>query len=157
MRPVAHPAVTRGRAPGVQRIAQGRPGQRPPRRVHVVDDADPDVLASLHHAWVAARRVGAGGYPPAAPRNLIGCAPVEGEAGGEFAKAKRRGLSIRGVALELGIHRDMAKKYMEAASPPMKRSARPGRGDLITSDQLRVTLMLVTYADIFAGHRHPPA
>ena len=38
-------------------------------------------------------------------------------------KAKRRGLSIRGVARELGIHRDTAKKYMEAASPPMKRSA----------------------------------
>ena len=36
-------------------------------------------------------------------------------------KAKRRGLSIRGVARELGIHRDTAKKYMEAASPPMNR------------------------------------
>ena len=36
-------------------------------------------------------------------------------------KAKRRGLSIRGVARELGIHRDTAKKYMEAVSPPMKR------------------------------------
>ena len=35
-------------------------------------------------------------------------------------KAKRRGLSIRGVARELGIHRDTAKKYMEALSPPMK-------------------------------------
>ena len=36
-------------------------------------------------------------------------------------KAKRRGVSIRGIARELGIHRDTAKKYMEAASPPMKR------------------------------------
>ena len=36
-------------------------------------------------------------------------------------KAKRRGLSIRGVARELGIHRATAKKYMEAVSPPMKR------------------------------------
>ena len=36
-------------------------------------------------------------------------------------KAKRRGVSIRGVARELGIHRDTAKKYMEALSPPMKR------------------------------------
>ena len=36
-------------------------------------------------------------------------------------KAKRRGLSIRGVAREVGIHRDTAKKYMEAVSPPMKR------------------------------------
>ena len=38
-------------------------------------------------------------------------------------KAKREGLSIRGVAREVGIHRDTAKKYMEAESPPMKRSA----------------------------------
>ena len=38
-------------------------------------------------------------------------------------KAKRRGLSIRRVAREVGIHRDTAKKYMEAVSPPMKRSA----------------------------------
>ena len=36
-------------------------------------------------------------------------------------KAKRRGLSIRGVVREVGIHRDTAKKYMEAVSPPMKR------------------------------------
>ena len=34
-------------------------------------------------------------------------------------KAKRRGLSIRGVAREVGIHRDTAKKYMEAESPPL--------------------------------------
>ena len=36
-------------------------------------------------------------------------------------KAKRRGLSIRRVAREVGIHRDTAKKYMEAVSPPIKR------------------------------------
>ncbi len=35
--------------------------------------------------------------------------------------ALRWGLSTRGVARELGIHRDTAKKYMEALSPPMKR------------------------------------
>ena len=34
-------------------------------------------------------------------------------------KAKRRGLSIRGVAREVGIHRDTAKKYMEAENPPL--------------------------------------
>jgi len=33
-------------------------------------------------------------------------------------KAKRKGLSIRGIARELGIHRDTAKKYMNAKSPP---------------------------------------
>ncbi len=33
-------------------------------------------------------------------------------------KAKRKGLSIRGIARELGIHRDTVKKYMNAESPP---------------------------------------
>ena len=36
-------------------------------------------------------------------------------------KSKRRGMWIRWIARELGIHRDTAKKYMEAASPPMNR------------------------------------
>ena len=36
-------------------------------------------------------------------------------------KAKRKGLSIRGIARELGIHRDTVKKYMNADSPPMLR------------------------------------
>ena len=40
-------------------------------------------------------------------------------------KAKRRGLSIRGVARELGIHRSTAKKYMKAESPPRARSRVP--------------------------------
>ncbi len=38
-------------------------------------------------------------------------------------KAKRKGLSIRGIARELGIHRDTAKKYMNADRPPTS----PGR------------------------------
>ncbi len=38
-------------------------------------------------------------------------------------KAKRKGLSIRGIARELDIHGDTVKKYMNAESPPM---ARPG-------------------------------
>ena len=36
-------------------------------------------------------------------------------------KAKRKGLSIRGIARELGIHRDTVKKYMNAESPPVAR------------------------------------
>ena len=36
-------------------------------------------------------------------------------------KAKRKGLSIRGIARELGIHRDTVRKYMNAESPPMTR------------------------------------
>ena len=34
-------------------------------------------------------------------------------------KAKRKGLSIRGIAREVGIHRDTVRKYMSAESPPM--------------------------------------
>ena len=36
-------------------------------------------------------------------------------------KAKRKGLSIRAIARELGIHRDTVKRYMNAESPPMSR------------------------------------
>ena len=32
-------------------------------------------------------------------------------------KAKRKGLSIRGIARELSIHRDTARKYMNARKP----------------------------------------
>ena len=41
--------------------------------------------------------------------------------GGRCSEGEAQGLSIRWVVRELGIHRDMAKKYMEALSPPMKR------------------------------------
>ena len=34
----------------------------------------------------------------------------------------QKGLSFRGIAREVGIHRYTAKKYMEAESPSMKRS-----------------------------------
>ena len=43
-------------------------------------------------------------------------------------KAKRKGLSIRGIARELGIHRDTAKKYMNAESPPMSPSRLTAKG-----------------------------
>ena len=36
-------------------------------------------------------------------------------------KAKRKGLSIRGIARELGIHRDTVKRYMNAESPSLSR------------------------------------
>ena len=35
-------------------------------------------------------------------------------------KAKRKGLSIRGIARELSIHRDTVRKYMNAESPPIE-------------------------------------
>ena len=37
-------------------------------------------------------------------------------------KAKRKGLSIRGIARELGIHRETVRKYINAESPPMSRA-----------------------------------
>jgi hypothetical protein len=41
-------------------------------------------------------------------------------------KAKCRGLSIRGIARELGIRRSTARKNMEAESPPLARSSTSG-------------------------------
>ena len=41
-------------------------------------------------------------------------------------KAKRKGLSIRGIAREVGIHRQTVKKYMNAESPPMAPSRNVG-------------------------------
>ena len=37
-------------------------------------------------------------------------------------RAKLTGLSIRGVARELGIHRDTVRRYIDAESPPTRRS-----------------------------------
>ena len=37
-------------------------------------------------------------------------------------QAKLRGLSIRAIARELGIHRDTARKYAAATRPPMMRT-----------------------------------
>ena len=39
--------------------------------------------------------------------------------------AKRRGLSIRGMARELGIHRETVRRYIDAASPPARRLPAP--------------------------------
>ena len=36
-------------------------------------------------------------------------------------RAKLNGQSIRGIARELGIHRDTVRRYMAAESPPMMR------------------------------------
>ena len=33
--------------------------------------------------------------------------------------AQRRGLSIRGITRETGVHRNTVKKYLKAESPPM--------------------------------------
>ena len=40
-------------------------------------------------------------------------------------QAKRKGLSIRGMARELGIHRHTVRRYIDAESPPTRRQPRP--------------------------------
>ena len=40
-------------------------------------------------------------------------------------QAERRGLSIRGMARELGIHRHTVRRYIDAESPPTRRPLRP--------------------------------
>ena len=42
-------------------------------------------------------------------------------------KAKRKGLSIRGIARELGIHRDTVRKHMNVESPPASRARAASR------------------------------
>ena len=42
-------------------------------------------------------------------------------------KAKRQGLSIRGIARKLGIHRNTVRKYMEAKSPPISPARIPSK------------------------------
>ena len=42
-------------------------------------------------------------------------------------RAKRQGLSIRGIARKLGIHRTTVRKYMEAKSPPMSPARTPSK------------------------------
>ena len=37
-------------------------------------------------------------------------------------QAKLKGMSIRGMARELGIHRDTVRRYIDAESPPPRRS-----------------------------------
>ena len=40
----------------------------------------------------------------------------------EVRQAKLKGMSIRGMARELGIHRNTVRKYIDAESPPTRRS-----------------------------------
>ena len=37
-------------------------------------------------------------------------------------KAKLEGMSIRKMARELGLHRDTVRRYIDAETPPMRRS-----------------------------------
>ena len=62
---------------------------------------------------------------PAAPRPRKPT-PLQTARWKAVQKAKRKGLSIRGIAREVGIHRATASKYMNAESPPMSPSRNVG-------------------------------
>ncbi len=66
-------------------------------------------------------RNGAGRVRKAVTRRHRKPTPLQTARWKAVQKAKRKGLSIRGIARELGIHRDTVKKYMNAESPPMTR------------------------------------
>ena len=57
-------------------------------------------------------------------------------------KAKGKGLSICGIAWELGIHRDTVRKYMNAERPPMSRAQRRKYHDLLAWQTTEMTFSL---------------
>ena len=60
-------------------------------------------------------------------------------------QAKLAGLSIRGMARELGIHRDTVRRYIDAESPPARRSrATPATLPSDTIAEWKVTFSLNT-------------
>ena len=63
-------------------------------------------------------RNGAGRVRKAATRRHRKPTPLQTARWKAVQRAKRKGLSIRGIARELGIHRETVRKYMNAESPP---------------------------------------
>ena len=73
-------------------------------------------------------RNGAGRIRKAATRRHRKPTPLQTARWKAVQKAKRKGLSIRGIARELGIHRDTVRKYINAESPPMSPSRMTSKG-----------------------------
>ena len=69
----------------------------------------------------ASRRNGTGRVRKTVSRRRRKPTPLQTARWKAVQKAKRKGLSIRGIARELGIHRNTVRKYMNAESPPMAR------------------------------------
>ena len=65
---------------------------------------------------------GTEGVRKAVRRRLRKPTPLQRARWKAVQKAKRKGLSMRGIARELGIHRDTVKKYINAESPPISPS-----------------------------------
>ena len=74
---------------------------------------------------------GAGRVRKAVTPRLRKLTPLQTARWRAVRKAQRKELSIRGIARELGIHRDNAKKDMNAESPPNGARAREVDGIVI--------------------------
>ena len=108
-------------------------GDDPDRRVNGVDNHPKESLASLDAIEADSATLNGGGRvrkPPASPRRKP--TPRQRVRWKAVQQAKLRGLSIRAIARELGIHRNTVRKYAEAKSPPMMRTR--GRSRVSQSD-----------------------
>ena len=129
------PHRRRRRAPGVLRASNGplRYGPGLERRVNGVGSHPKESLASLDAIEADSATLNGGGRvckPPASPRRKP--TPRQRVRWKAVQQAKLRGLSIRAIARELGIHRNTVRKYAEAKSPPMMRTR--GRSRVSQSD-----------------------
>ena len=134
--------------PGVLRASNGplRYGPGFERRVNGVGSHPKESLASLDAIEADSATLNGGGRvrkPPASPRRKP--TPRQRVRWKAVQQAKLRGLSIRAIARELGIHRNTVRKYAEAKSPPMMRTR--GRSRVSQSDG-----MTAAYMDIFPDH-----
>ena len=77
---------------------------------------------------VADRGTAAGKVAAIAPRKPTFLQKARWKA---IQKAKRKGMSIRGIARELGINRATVRKYIDADNPPT--AASPQRGNYATT------------------------
>ena len=122
--------------PGVLRASNGalRYGPDPDRRVNGVGNHPKESLTSLGiiEADSATTLNGDGRVrkPPASPGRKP--TPRQRVRWKAVQQAELRGLSIRAIARELGIHRNTVRKYAEAKSPPMTRTR--GRSRVSQSD-----------------------
>ena len=105
------------------------------RRVNGVGSHPKESLASLDAIEADSATLNGGGRvrkPPASPRRKP--TPRQRVRWKAVQQAKLRGLSIRAIARELGIHRNTVRKYAEAKSPPMMPTR--GRSRVSQSDRM---------------------
>ena len=81
-----------------------------------------DANHDAEHPIATSGRDGAGRVRKTATQRLRKPTPLQTARWKAVQKAKRKGLSIRGIARELGIHRDTVRNYMNAESPPISPS-----------------------------------